>query len=50
MGYRQPIQNHQVTMHLQKVPIECGFWAGGVIAPYSFENDIGVTITINSEH
>ena len=26
-------------MHPQRVTVWCGFWAGGIIGPYFFEND-----------
>ncbi|KAG8322377.1 hypothetical protein J6590_024724 [Homalodisca vitripennis] len=32
---------HQVAVHPQKVTVRCGFWAGGVIGPYFFENNVG---------
>ena len=28
-------------MHSQRVTIWCGFWAGGIIGPYFFENETG---------
>lgn len=34
-------------MHPQKVTVWCGFWAGGVIGPYFFENEAGDAVTIN---
>ncbi|XP_047530402.1 uncharacterized protein LOC125066384 [Vanessa atalanta] len=42
-----PHEVHQVAMHPQKVTVWCGFWAGGVIGPYFFENDNGVAVTVN---
>lgn len=44
-----PHEVHQVAMHPQKVTVWCGFWAGGVIGPYFFENDNGVAVTVNGE-
>lgn len=44
-----PHEIHQVLMHPQKVTVWCGFWAGGVIGPYFFENDVGEAITVNGE-
>ena len=44
-----PHEVHQVIMHPQKVTVWCGFWAGGVIGPYFFENDVGEAVTVNSE-
>lgn len=39
----------QVAMHPEKVTVWCGFWAGGVIGPYFFENVAGKAITVNGE-
>lgn len=44
-----PQEVHQVAMHPAKVTVWCGFWAGGIIGPYFFENDDGVSITVNGE-
>ena len=44
-----PHEVHQVAMHPQKVTVWCGFWAGGVIGPYFFENDVGEAITVTGE-
>ncbi|EFN81170.1 hypothetical protein EAI_00691, partial [Harpegnathos saltator] len=45
----KPHEVRQVAMHPQKVTVWCGSWAGGVIGPYFFENDVGVAITVNGE-
>lgn len=37
-------------MHSQEVTVWCGFWAGDVIGPDYFENDIGEVIIINDEY
>ena len=34
-------------MHSQRVTIWCGFWAGGIIGPYFFENETGQAATVN---
>ena len=39
----------QVTVHPQKVTVWCGFWAGGIIGPYFFKNDVGEAISVNGE-
>lgn len=44
-----PHEVHQVAMHPQKVTVWCGFWAGGIIGPYFFENEAGAAITVNGE-
>lgn len=35
-------------LHPQKVTVWCAIWSGGVIGPYFFENEEGVTQTVNS--
>lgn len=44
-----PQEVHQVAMHPQKVTVWCGFWVGGVIGPYFFQNDGGEAITVNGD-
>ncbi|CAG9824599.1 unnamed protein product, partial [Phaedon cochleariae] len=44
-----PQEVYQLAMHPQRVTVWCGFWSGGVIGPYFFENDIGEAITVNGE-
>ena len=34
-------------MYPQRVTIWCGFWTGGVIGPYFFENEAGQAATVN---
>ncbi len=36
-------------MHPQRVTLWCGFWAGGIIGPFFFENDAGNAVTVNGE-
>ena len=31
----------------QRVTVWCGFWAGGIIGPYFFENEAGHAATVN---
>lgn len=33
--------------HPPKVNVWCGFWAGGVIGPYFFQNEAGNSVTVN---
>ena len=33
--------------HPQRVTVWCGFWPGGVIGPYFFENETGRAATVN---
>ena len=44
-----PHEIQERPMHPQKVTVWCGFWAGGVIGPFFFENEGGVAVTINGE-
>ncbi|XP_078047551.1 uncharacterized protein LOC144475472 [Augochlora pura] len=34
-------------MHPQRVTVWCGFWVGGIIGPFFFENAAGQAITVN---
>jgi len=34
----------------EKVTVWCGFWSGGIIGSYFFQNEAGVAITVNGEH
>ncbi|EFN85184.1 hypothetical protein EAI_06378, partial [Harpegnathos saltator] len=34
-------------MHPQRVTVWCGFWVGGIIGPFFFENVAGQAITVN---
>jgi len=36
-------------MHPQRVTIWCGFWSGGIIGPFFFENEQGAAVTVNGE-
>ena len=38
---------HEKPLHAQRATVWCGFWAGGVIGPYFFENDGGNAVTVN---
>lgn len=40
---------HEQPMHPLKVTVWCGFWAGGVIGPFFFENDAEQTVTVTGE-
>jgi len=33
----------------EKVTVCCGFWSGGIIGPYFFQNEAGIAITVNGE-
>ena len=36
-------------LHPQRVTVWCGFWAGGVIGPYFFEDEAGQVVTVNGD-
>ncbi|CAK1579985.1 unnamed protein product [Parnassius mnemosyne] len=38
---------HEKQMHPQRVTVWCGFWSGGVIGPYFFENEAEIAVTVN---
>lgn len=37
-------------MYPQRTTVWCGFWAGGVIGIFFFEDDHGNDITVNGEY
>ena len=43
----QIMQEHE--MHPLRTTVWCGFWAGGVIEQFCFENDQGTAVTVNGE-
>jgi hypothetical protein len=40
---------HEHQMHPQRRTVWCGFWAGGVIGSFFFEEEEGDTVTVNGE-
>ena len=36
-------------MHPQRVTVWCGFWYGGIIGPFFFENDQGASERVDGE-
>jgi hypothetical protein len=46
-GAENPPLIHEKPLHAQRVTVLCGFWAGGVIGPYFFENEAGNAVTVN---
>ncbi|XP_012059065.1 PREDICTED: uncharacterized protein LOC105622255 [Atta cephalotes] len=36
-------------MHPQRVTVWCGFWSGGIIRPFFFENEQEAAVTVNNE-
>lgn len=47
-GSENPHVTVERPLHPQKVTVWCAIWSGGVIGPYFFENEEGVTQTVNS--
>ena len=45
----QPEALQELPMHPEKVTVWCGLWAGGIIGPYSFEDDANRNVTVNGE-
>jgi len=46
-GTENPQVIQQLSMHPPRVTVWCGFWVGGVIGPYFFENAAGNAVTVN---
>ena len=46
-GTESPRVIHEKPLHAQRATVWCGFWAGGVIGPYFFENEAGNAVTVN---
>lgn len=48
-GLDNPQQIEEREMHPQRVTVWCGFWSGGIIGPFFFEDDNGNALTVNGE-
>ncbi|CAH2101163.1 unnamed protein product [Euphydryas editha] len=48
-GSENPKVTFERPLHPQKVTVWCTIWSVGVIGPYFFENNEGVTQTVNSD-
>ncbi|CAI6366289.1 unnamed protein product [Macrosiphum euphorbiae] len=48
-GTENPQQIEQRQMHPERVTVWCGFWSGGVIGPYFFQDEYENTVTVNGE-
>jgi len=46
-GDENPGVNQEHEMHPLRATVWCGFWAGGVIGPFFFEDDDGNSATVN---
>jgi len=50
LGVRESARRHgEADAHPQRVTVWCGFWFGGIIGPFFFENEQGVAVTVNDE-
>lgn len=49
-GTENPPVIHEKPLHAQRATVWYGFWAGGVIGPYFFENEAGNAVTVNGVH
>lgn len=47
-GSENPRTIVEKQMHPERVTVWCGFWAGGIIGPFFFENATGEAITVNA--
>lgn len=45
----QPEIFEEKQMHPQRLTVWCGLWHGGIIGPYFFRNEAGVSVTVNGE-
>lgn len=45
-GEENPRVIHEKPLHAERVTVWCGFWAGGIIGPYFFENDAEQAVTV----
>lgn len=48
-GTENPHVIMEKPMHPQRVTVWCGFWSGGIIGPFFFENEAGAAVTVNGE-
>lgn len=48
-GTENPHVIVEKPMHPQRVTVWCGFWSGGIIGPFFFENEQGAAVTVNGE-
>lgn len=48
-GSEQPHVIVERPMHPPRVTVRCGFWSGGIIGPFFFENAAGNIVTVNGD-
>ena len=46
-GSENPKMIIEKPLYPQRVTVWCGFWAGGIIGPYFFENEAGAAVLVN---
>ena len=46
-GSENPKMIVEKPLQLQRVTVWCGFWAGGIIGPYFYENEAGAAVLLN---
>ena len=46
-GSENPKMIFEKPLYPQRVTVWCGFWAGGIIGPYFFENEAGAAVLVN---
>ncbi|GFU68321.1 retrovirus-related Pol polyprotein from transposon 17.6 [Trichonephila clavipes] len=39
----------ETPLHPEKLTVWCALWAGGIIRPYFFKNDVGHNVTVNGD-
>ncbi|GFX90355.1 putative transposable element [Trichonephila clavipes] len=39
----------ETPLHPEKLTVWCALWAGGIIGPYFFKNDVGHNVTVNGD-
>ncbi|XP_073831485.1 uncharacterized protein [Musca autumnalis] len=44
-----PHKTLETPLHPQKLTVWCALWAGGVIGPYFFRNNVGEAVTVNGD-
>ncbi|CAK9799243.1 Transposable element Tc3 transposase [Anthophora plagiata] len=48
-GSENPHVIVEKPMHPQRVTVWCGFWSGGIIGPFFFENEQGNAVTVSGD-